>query len=204
MINAESFLKDVASHKMVVCSGGGPLYRHLKFKRSEPNSWNQWFELVTWPGALAISGDMGSFIFRRVDDMFSFFRRSELGINESYWSEKCEAVDRNTPIKVFDPAKYRECITSSVDNYDLDEQRKRDILEDLQLEVFNQEDQRDAYQALCNFEHDGFSFSDAWEIRGEVYSGRFLWCLYAIVWGIQRWDAATPAPEPVCCSTSVE
>ena len=58
-----------------------------------------WFELVTWPGSLAYSGDMGCFVFSRLEDMFEFFRTEygegqKLRINPSYWGEKLEAVDR--------------------------------------------------------------------------------------------------------------
>lgn len=72
------------------------IYRHLRFQK--PKSSNQWFDIVTWPGYLAYSGDMGCFMFTRLKDMFEFFRDGRedgrLHINQSYWGEKLEAVDR--------------------------------------------------------------------------------------------------------------
>ena len=41
------------------------------------------------------------------------------------------------------------------------------------------------------FEHEGFQFHDSWEWDNTSYTFRFLWCLYAITWGIRQYDAAT-------------
>ena len=85
---AAVFAKNTAHHEMTVLHEDG-LYRHLRFRR--PDRSEYWFDLVTWPGALAISGDMGGYTFRRIDDMFAFFRQSAShGINPHYWSEKLD------------------------------------------------------------------------------------------------------------------
>src|SRR4051812_7199267 len=87
----DQFLKDVERHKMSVKLSDG-VYRHLRF--SKPLDSNMWFELVTWPGYLTISGDMGTWAFSRITDMFEFFRSrndGELEINSGYWSEKLQA-----------------------------------------------------------------------------------------------------------------
>jgi len=96
----ESFLKDVEKHKMTVLLDNG-IYRHLHFASTGEHSCNQWFDIVTWPGRLAYTGDMGTYIFARLEDMFKFFRthpdrdKEKLHINLSYWGEKLEAVDRS-------------------------------------------------------------------------------------------------------------
>lgn len=84
------FRVDTARHQMTVLRDDG-LYRHLRFG-NERGVGEYWFELVTWPGALTISGDMGGYTFRRVEDMFTFFRGSRhySGINPGYWSEKLD------------------------------------------------------------------------------------------------------------------
>ena len=92
----ETFLKDVAGHEMQVLMDNG-VYRHLRFKK--PKTGIAWFDIVTWPGYLAYTGDMGSFVFSRLNDMFEFFRtdrrEDRLGINRSYWGEKLQAVERS-------------------------------------------------------------------------------------------------------------
>ena len=67
-------------------------YRHLLFR--QPNSGNMWFEIITWPDSLMIRGDMGSWSFSRVQDMFTFFRSDQLKINPSYWTEKIDSESR--------------------------------------------------------------------------------------------------------------
>lgn len=90
----ERFAETTAEHKLTVLHDEG-LYRHLLFKK--PGSSFYWFEVVTWPGTLTITGDMGTFTFRRDDDMIAFFRSNpdrKLGnqyrINSHYWAEKVQ------------------------------------------------------------------------------------------------------------------
>jgi hypothetical protein len=81
----QSFLKDIANHQLEILLDNG-VYRHLRFK-ANANSWNMWFDVVTWPGFLAYSGDMGCFVFTRIADMFEFFRSNKadgLPINQGY------------------------------------------------------------------------------------------------------------------------
>jgi hypothetical protein len=91
----ETFLKDVKNHKMTVLMDNG-VYRHLRFSSG---SFNQQFDIVTYPWHLVYSGDMGCYVFSRLEDMFEFFRTgrhdNSLGINCSYWGEKLQAVSRD-------------------------------------------------------------------------------------------------------------
>jgi hypothetical protein len=90
---AERFAADTAQHEMTVLRDDG-LYRHLQFVRVAPSpktgkperSSFYWFELVTWPGHLAITGDCGTYVFARIEDMFGFFRGHR--VNPGYWAEK--------------------------------------------------------------------------------------------------------------------
>lgn len=95
----ERFLKDAAAHQMEVLRDDG-VNRHLRFKNPESNAY--WFDIITWPGTLCVDGDMGTFVFRRLHDMFVFFRTDQehydrtgradkLAINPSYWDEKLRA-----------------------------------------------------------------------------------------------------------------
>lgn len=97
----ESFLRDVATHELTVIKDEA-LYRHLRFRR--PTSGNMYFDLITWPGYLCYTGDMGTYVFSRISDMFEFFRMGnndfnkqpepKLSINRSYWSEKVQSTSR--------------------------------------------------------------------------------------------------------------
>lgn len=187
-MGSDQFLKDVASHAMTVLSDNG-LYRHLKFRQSE-RSWNMWFEVVTWPGSLAIHGDMGSWSFSRVEDMFTFFRSDKLQINASYWGEKITSESRfGGPSKRFHPETFKANVLSSLDGYGLVESQQIEIAKALEEEVFCEEHEAYARRALSDFKHDDFEFSDSWEIKGDGCTYHYLWCLHAIVWAIQQYDA---------------
>ena len=74
MTFADQFTSDIAQHQMQVIRDDG-VSRHLRFKR--PNTMCMHFDLLTWPGYLCYTGDMGTYVFRRLEDMFPFFRRGE-------------------------------------------------------------------------------------------------------------------------------
>lgn len=91
----EQFLANTGRHRMTVLldelDDGRP-YRHLRFAKPGTRIWS--FDLVTWPGHLAITGDLQSFTFRRLHDMVAFFRsrhRGEPTVNPGYWAEKAVA-----------------------------------------------------------------------------------------------------------------
>ena len=75
------------------------------------------------------------------------------------------------------------------EGYGLEESRKAEVIEALEDEVFGEEDESTARRALADFSHGNFTFSDSWEIKAQPYTYHFLWCLHAIVWGIQQYDA---------------
>ena len=142
--NEESFLKDVSKHEMTVKLDNG-VYRHLRF--GQPNSSNMWFDIVTWPGFLAYTGDMGSFVFTRSSDMFEFFRtdskKGGLGINLNYWSEKLEAVDRDGrsgSYKDFSPERMRvhveEHVAQWIEECELSEDAAAELKEAVEEEVY--------------------------------------------------------------------
>lgn len=89
------FERDTANHEMTVLHDDG-LYRHLRFR--DPSSGFYWFDLVTWPGFLAFTGDMDGYVFTRVEDMFAFFRGHK--VKPGYWSEK--VVDGRDRLKRYD------------------------------------------------------------------------------------------------------
>jgi hypothetical protein len=184
------FLKNAATMKLVVAQDNG-LYRHLKI-RNEGGNWFNWFDIVTWPGSLAINGDYGSWMFSRIDDMFAFFRLNprdgeELRINPSYWHEKIDAEDRNTHTKTFDADYFKQNLIAS---YGLQDP---DLLRQLDEEVFSLESEHEIYRALSDFEYESkrgkkVRFDEWYEISGKQYTFHYLYCLYSIVWAIQQYD----------------
>lgn len=230
----DTFLRDVARHKMEVLHNDG-LYRHLRF--SQPDNSNLWFEIVTWPDILTIHGDMGTWTFSRIDDMFRFFRnRRALDINADYWGEKlCLGVHGgSSAAKRFDGDDFLKQLIEQLDGYGLEADDLEAVTEAIREEIVVDEGRDCALRTAAEFRHvsgepehsdlcrrtkrygEGcicgakrreFEFDSCELPDGEVYSYHFLWCLYAIVWGIQQWDkyvlemgsAVTPRdlPSPV-------
>jgi len=88
----ERFDKDVVNHEMDVRLNNG-LYRHIIFQKKQ-NSFDMRFEIITVPNLLTITGDMGTWSFSRLPDMFNFFRSSDGTINEHYWSSVRSNADK--------------------------------------------------------------------------------------------------------------
>lgn len=93
----EAWQKNTAKHEVEIVHNDG-LHRHLRFAEPGTRMWSM--SVVTWPGFLATSGDIGSgFVFSRTSDMLEFFytspskRREESGapsIDFRYWAEKIQ------------------------------------------------------------------------------------------------------------------
>ena len=112
-LDAEHFLRDVASHQMEVLRDDGT-HRHLRFQA--PGSTDMHFDLITWPGYLCFTGDMGTYVFRRLKDMFNFFRPADdacssrdplENIDHQNWAEKLEATDKGDGHSDFDPRAFK-------------------------------------------------------------------------------------------------
>jgi hypothetical protein len=104
------FARETAEHQMTVLHNDG-LYRHLKFRN--PKNSMYWFDLITVPGALIFQGDGDSFVFRRLTDMFEFFRGPVGEINPHYWSEKLTSSDRGQVMK-YDQELLRKLVEDQV------------------------------------------------------------------------------------------
>ncbi len=181
----EDFLSDVAEHEIVVLNDDG-LHRHLRFK--QPGTILMHFDLVTYPGYLCYSGDMGCFVFSRVQDMFTFFRKPKgWTIDFNYWAEKLRAQDIPDGTKVYSPRRFVESIHSYLDDIEASDELREIVESD--VESYS-EDEYTARQAASEFRWEGKNvFQDFYEYDFRVFTFRFIWACYAIVWGIQQYDA---------------
>jgi hypothetical protein len=204
------FLKDVTQHVMTVIRDDG-VNRHIRFKR--PDSSTYWFDLITWPGTLCIDGDCGTYVFRRLEDMFQFFRTDRdwlrdgatLGINPGYWGEKLQAKASYGGYMEFSERLFREAVKSEFDAWVESEEPSDKIkdqiweeLEDRVLSYVN-DGAHDAVRAAMDFEPDDgevlFEMRDFYDHRLDDYTFHFIWCCYAIAWGVKTYDEANPIME---------
>lgn len=214
MTTEPNFLKDVENHVMESIRDDG-LYRHIRFRR--PGTMCMHFDLITWPGYLCYTGDMGTYVFWRLDDMFEFFRTDQdcarrhgkqLRINLGYWSEKLQAVDgghRSGRPKEYSSAKFSRAVTERLiewmrhDGLDRDGRRElRQLVEDDVLAAAYDGEVRafDAATGFCaNVGGRIFEFTDFWEYDLTEYTHHFIWCCYALAWGIQVYDESKASKE---------
>lgn len=201
------FQKDVAAHEMQVVRNDG-INRHLRFKK--PGTGCMYFDIVTWSGILVITGDMGTSVFTRIEDMFQFFRpgrdehrdgEGKLFINPGYWAEKCIANDG--PKEEFSTDRWAKVIKERFDQYfqshgelsPADELEKAELWEKVQGDVIDGvEDQSSAFHAADCFDPENVTFGslrfdEMWDYTLTDYRWHFIWRLYAIAYAIQQFDA---------------
>lgn len=207
----EEFEKEIERHTLAIVKEDG-VYRHLQARR--PNTGIMGFDIITYPGYLCYSGDMGCFVFSRVPDMLTFFRGKPTGpldINPRYWSEKLQAVDPNGGFQTYSADTFRARIAEELEQFKehIERDTDRGDMEDEELaehieakfaelkeavrrEVLSKADDGEyaVYAAMRDFEHDDRHwFVDSWEMNLREYTYRFIWCCYAIVWAIRKYDA---------------
>jgi hypothetical protein len=195
------FALDIANHECRIVRDDG-VYRHVRF--SNPSCrFNQWFDLVTWPGSLCFAGDMGTYVFARLTDMFEFFRldgrRTEPDLG--YWAEKCQAKDRDG-VEEFCPDLFKNNVARAfrqwTEDFNLEDRKQRDERQELWAEIktdvlsWADDGEQAAIGAACNFIwKDRYPFQDFYEYDSRVYTHRFQWCCHAIPWGIGKYDGMT-------------
>lgn len=211
-----SFLKAVAKHTMTVLMDQGSAYRHVRF--SQAGSSNMYFDLITVPGKLIYTGDMGTFVFQRLHDMFEFFRtdrkdKTALYINKGYWAEKLIATDSNGASSKGAEELSADSIRRVVwddfkhfvrsNSHKTTKEERRDLWEEIKSDVLGfleDGEESTAIKAAMSFRYNfkrgiaspslRFEFYDFLDHNFNDYTYHFVWACYAIAWGIQQWDMA--------------
>lgn len=219
----EVFLSDVANHKMTVMLDNG-VYRHLRFSSG---SFDQQFDIVTYPWHLVFSGDMGCYVFSRLDDMFEFFRtrprdKENLYINTGYWGEKLEAVARHNGYHKYNPEFARENVKRRseewIEEAELSKEDADELRDHLDEEINYDDGMHEAYRTIDGFSHKvgedaywrqdtrslvkskypefkTFYFQDIFEWQWEDYTFHYVWCCFAVAWGIKQFDKLNETGE---------
>ncbi len=184
--HTSDFTQCVADHRMTIETDNG-VHRSVYFGR--PGQGTYHFRLNTWPGHLCISGDMGAYVFSRVNDMFKFFRGDK--VNLGYWAEKVQSESRfGSGVIQYAPERLRDCLVDWLK----DHERGESILADLEPYLTTDYGQDEAFRHIYEY-GDGLEelISDmSWRSHSE-YTHHFKWCCEAIVWGIAEYDQASQA-----------
>lgn len=180
----ERFERDISKHKMTIEMDNG-VHRSVYF--GEPGNSCYHFRLTTWPGHLCFSGDMGTFVFSRLTDMFEFFRGDR--VNLQYWAEKVQSESRfGGGVMEYRPDRLKETLTEWLEyNEDKDE-----ILESIDPFLHSDYSSREAIRRIYELDgpHDMSDFvCDLSERCYKDYTVHFEWCCMALVWAIGVYDA---------------
>lgn len=213
MTEQEDFERNIKDHVMEVIRDDG-LYRHLRFR--QPGTMCMHFDLVTWPGYLCYTGDMGTYVFTRTTDMLEFFRRPEhcrYSIDMRYWAEKVVAGDKSGSgdgVKEFSPEKFTQVVNQyrvqwireAKQEGTLDREERRELWAAVQEEVLDrltEGGEHAASTAAYEFSHHkrghdergpSWYFQDFFEHDFTIYTHRFQWCCQALSWAVQKYDQA--------------
>lgn len=183
------FASDTSRHQMTIHHDDG-VYRHLRYTSNPTGYGEYWFDLITWPGRLAIVSDVGDdYVFTRHTDMFEFFRGR--AVNPHYWSEKLGGGRRS--VQEYSEDVFRQVVRDLFVDAVRYGDAPRGLGQAVREGLLNQDTftDREARELLEAFEYRGFRFKDTWEYSFRDYEPAFLWCCHAIVWGIARYDRLT-------------
>lgn len=181
--------KDLCEHVITTKNCDG-LYRHYRCQK--PGTWNMGFDIVTWPGSLCYTGDMGDYLFQRADDMIAFMRTA--CNDHRYAAEKC--VADGDGIKEFSEERFEEILA--------DELKERKTFRVMRQGSYRDESVANAVEEIrqqyseYNLPHDATKAmyeSGLWDgcdmPSCEVYTFHFLWALHAIKWFCEKVEVLT-------------
>ena len=163
-------LSEIGEHSMIVLHDEGE-YRHLRFRQPGTSMWH--WDLITWPGSLAIRGDIGEgFIFTRETNMLQFFDHGQPDgcINAGYWAEKLARGSRS--VRDFSADKFRDWLTNNEHDPALADDVER---QDEAIEALNDAEIRWDYETPGHWED---------------YEHHFVLACHAILWGAKTYHRA--------------
>lgn len=196
-IDEQQFLNRVKNHKLTVIKEDG-LYRHLQV--AIPGEYIESWNIHTWPGYLAMVGDMGNWVFQRTEDMLRFFRSEgdSIKINPYYWAEKLQAQEHEGwngfSIESFHKRVQDFAVEAcNVNSFDEVPEEKKDDL----YSLLNAEDEYYAVASLREFNCEWLDLADFWDGRHTCHEVRshFLFACYAIAWTVKLYDLHSAKQE---------
>ena len=206
------FLKDVEKHEMIVIRDDG-VNRHLRFKR--PGTSAYYFDLITWPGHLCYTGDMGTYVFSRIEDMFGFFRMSDydwnknphgLSINPGYWSEKIVATNKQGGHEEWDEEEFVRRVNEvrvgwmrRAREIGVKKDDRRALWEAVEDVMADPSEESLCVARIYEFHHrvgsESFEFMDFFDGSMTRFTFRFMWCCYALAWAINMYDKSKESKD---------
>lgn len=187
------FEAETREHTMTVLRRDG-VSRHLRFARPGLRRWS--WDIVTWPGHLAVSGDVGNgWQFAHGDrDVLPLFVPFALRgrINPDYWAQRVPARLR-PDARRFSPAKFARSVREQIAAHGLTPRQRAELLRALDAAgVFRARDRHTAGSALAGRWAAGgasVEFTGVDDMDVEEWDRQFLLSQFAILFATTRYGA---------------
>ena len=146
------------------------------------------FRVTTWPGHLAVTGDIGELIVARLHDMLKWVPGAIDSIQ--YFAEK---VPQAIPTREYDADVAREAVQHEIElARESEMEAQAHALEDFLVnQSWHFEDASCFYRGLQDI--DGYVMDDPPDTRN--WTSNFLWCREAIRWLMVRLELVKPYEE---------
>lgn len=196
-LKKNDFIDDVKFHELSVLLDHGD-YRHLVFKK-QVNSSKQ-FEIIMWKNGITISGDMGTYTFKRIKFEDIDTKNWEHSIRQLI--QRCESESVYEKMRKFNIKRVwahldlylKNFITTCNDDNDdndaelLINNAKKAVAD---LKKSHGDTEIDCIMGINEWTPDsagGLELDDFWtDLECDVLTYYFQWCCHAIVWGIQEY-----------------
>lgn len=193
------FVEETTEHELHILQDSG-LYTHLRVQAPGTRMWS--WDITTWPGYLATSGDIADgYMFTREPDMIGFFCTTQNyyadgapDIDFHYWAQKL-AGGRTHEAREYSEDVFRAHMRDALsENDELDETQRAEIYDDACS--YGGSD-HEAHEWLADNEE--YAGGNTWEWDLRDWDVHFLYACYAINAAVQLYLAHTAkhgTPEP--------
>ncbi len=174
----EDFLRRFATNvkdHTIKCLKNDGLYRHYSCTNNGSSIYR--FDIITWPGYMAIVGDMGDYVFAREKDMFPFMQTACR--SHTYAAEKCVSISREG-IRLWDREGQLNEIRLAIQEY---KEYNNESAKKLEKLLYTLEDIDNEHEFHKELWEAGFGDSVTWCYK---FTFHFLWILKAIDWFFEK------------------
>jgi hypothetical protein len=178
--------KDLKNHQVHIKKSDG-LYTHYRCRQQD--LWCYGFDIITWPGSFCITGDMGTYIFQRTENMMDFM--TSACRSPSYAKEKCVAY--SSPLEVFSFQLFEKDLKERLKNCKEYDNSQANVFEEEIENIIHEikANSREQDESFCiELLYDSLIYStyDGDSLDYRELDWVFLWNLEAIQWFLSNKD----------------
>ena len=142
-----------------------------------------------------VEGDIGAYVFSQTEDMLAFFSNDDLSIDPVYWTQILQATSKTEGHERFTEEAFEKAIERVFSTWEFESQAERDqAWQRVQTAMLCATTEEQAWENLTAFKSkSGYPFQKFGRLNFRAFTPHYIWCLFAIVWGIQQYQALRKA-----------